>query len=188
MTTRGWPLAPALAIVVALGLSACGDDDDASSGTTVDDGATTTAGDDVATTGTTGAATPEQQAVAAYERAWEAEFEALDPPNPQHPALRQSFTGPAAAAITDIVVTAQMDGHYTVGSMETHPTVVSATAEEVRLRDCTVEDSTSYDSATDEVREQGPYPPRSREVLVVNDGGTWRVSEIETLEEPCTPG
>lgn len=192
MGKPGAPLSLAALTVLVFVVAGCGGDDDGGGG---GESADTTAavGDETTTTkpdtSTTAApAPPEEQAIAAYERAWGAEFEALDPPNPEHPALSESFTGVAAQSVVEIIVAAQDDGHYTVGSMQTNPEAVSVAADKVLLRDCTVEDSTSYDMATDAVIEQGPYPPRSREVEVVNQAGTWRVSLIRTLEEPCTPG
>ncbi|HKA83970.1 MAG TPA: hypothetical protein VKD21_08905 [Acidimicrobiales bacterium] len=191
MGNPGAPLTFAALAVLAFVVAGCGGDDGGGgSGESAD---TTAAAKDEGTTqadtSTTAApATPEEQAIAAYERAWAAEFEALNPPNPEHPALSESFTGVAAQSVVEIIVAAQDDGHYTVGSMQTNPEAVSVTADKVLLRDCTIEDSTSYDMATDAVLEQGPYPPRSREVEVVNQGGTWRVSLIRTLEESCTPG
>jgi hypothetical protein len=185
----GAPLTLVALTALAFVVAGCGGDDDGgeASGTSAaaEDGSTTTS---PAAATTAAPATPEGHAMAAYERAWEAEFEALNPPNPEHPALTESFTGVAAQSIVGIIVAAQDDGHYTVGSMQTNPEAVSVTADKVLLRDCTTEDSISYDMATDAVVEQGPYPPRSREVEVVNQDGTWRVSLIRTLEEPCTPG
>ncbi len=178
--------AGALLVVV----SACGGDGD---DTSADDDAggrrpTSTEGTSVADdTTTTSQDTPEALAIAAYERAWSAMFTASNPPNPMHPSIAESLTGVAAETIVGIVVDQQNAGRYTEGSMATRPEVVSATADEVLLRDCTVETSTTFDAATGAVVEDGPGPPRSREAEVVNQGGTWRVSEIRTLEEPCTP-
>ena len=139
------------------------------------------------TTTTTSPDTPEAEAVAAYERAWQAMFTASNPPNPMHPIISESLTGVAAETIIGIVIEQQNAGQYTEGSMATRPEVVSVTGSEVLLRDCTVETSTTYDAATGAVVEDGPGPPRTREVEVVNQDGTWRVSEIRTLEDPCTP-
>lgn len=105
-----------------------------------------------------------------------------DPPDGAHP-----LTEVAADTIIGIVVEQQNAGQYTVGSMATRPEVVSVTGNEVLLRDCTVETSTTHDAATGAVVEDGPGPPRTREVEVVNQDGTWRVSEIRTLDDPCTP-
>ena len=138
-------------------------------------------------TTTTSPDTPEAQAVAAYERAWEAMFTASNPPNPMHPSIPESLTGVAAQTIVGIVIEQQNAGQYTEGSMATRPEVVSVTGSEMLLRDCTVETSTTHDAATGAVVEDGPGPPRTREVEVVNQDGTWRVSEIRTLDDPCTP-
>ncbi|MGH9228595.1 MAG: hypothetical protein ACRD07_07640 [Acidimicrobiales bacterium] len=190
MAKPGAPLTLAALTALAFVVAGCGGDDDGeaadATATAEAESSTTTEADAEAGT-TTVPPTPEEQAIAAYERAWEAEFEALNPPNPEHPRITESFTGVAAQSIVGVIVEAQQDGHYTVGSMQTNPEPVSVTEEKVLLRDCTVEESTSYDSATDAVLDQGPYPPRSREVEVVNQDGTWRVSVIRTLEESCTP-
>jgi hypothetical protein len=189
----GAPLTLAALTALALVVAGCGGDDDGGSdevsgtpGTAEDESSMTTEPDGGAPT-TTAPLTPEEQAIAAYEKAWEAEFEALNPPNPEHPRIAESFTGVAAESIVGIIVEAQQDGHYTVGSMQTNPEPVSVTEQKVLLRDCTVEDSASYDSATNAVLVKGPYPSRSREVEVVNQNGTWRVSAIRTLEDSCTP-
>jgi hypothetical protein len=175
-----------LLVLVAPLAAACGDDGDGAD--TGDARGTTTESDDAADTTATTAepATSEELAIAAYVRGWEVEFKALDPPNPMHPELGEVFTGAAAQSITDIIVNAQSAGQRSVGSMVTNPTVASSTSEKVLLKDCTVEQSTTYD-ASGAVVDEGPYPPRSREVEVVNQDGTWRVSVIRTLEEPCTP-
>ena len=183
-------LAGALLVV---GIAACGADadadvDDAETETETDGAASSEGAPEVDEAATTAAPSPEEQAIAAYEAGWVAEFEALNPPNPQHPALGEAFTGEAAQSIINIVIETQNAGQYYVGSMETNPQVVSVTGSSVLLKDCTVEDSTTYDAVTDAVVEAGPYPPRTREVEVVNQDGTWRVSVIRTLEEPCTPG
>ncbi len=185
MRTRIRALAGAVAIMLVLGLAACGGDDDEteSSDTTVTEESDAGGGD----TTTTVAPTPDDLAIAAYNRAWEAMFAASNPPNPMHPSISESLTGVAAQSIAGVVIEQQNAGQHTVGSMQTHPEVVSSTADEVLLRDCTVEDSTTYDTATNAVVEEGSGIPRSREAEVVNQEGTWRVSVIRTLEDACTP-
>ena len=181
-------LAAALLVVT----TACGggsaDAEDTSPDDDTETGDVTSAGNESEDgTTTTSPDTPEAQAVAAYERAWQAMFIASNPPDPTHPSISESLTGVAAETIIGIVIEQQNAGQYTEGSMATRPEIVSVTVSEVRLRDCTVETSTTYDAATGAVVEDGPGPPRSREVMVVNQNGTWRVSEIRTLDNPCTP-
>jgi len=191
MKTNARVLAALAGALLVVGIAACGGDDadaDDDAETETEGAASSESAPEVDEAATTAAPSPEEQAIAAYEAGWVAEFEALNPPNPQHPALGEAFTGQAAQSIIDIVLETQNAGQYYVGSMETNPEVVSVTGSSVLLKDCTVEDSTTYDAVTDAVVEAGPYPPRSREVEVVNQDGTWRVSVIRTLEEPCTPG
>jgi hypothetical protein len=175
-----------LLLPIAPLVAACGDDDGDDRADTGDATTTTGSDDDADTTTTAEPATPEELAIAAYVRGWEVEFKALDPPNPMHPELGEVFTGDAAQSIGEIIVNAKNAGQRHVGSMQTNPTVASSTSEKVLLKDCTVEQSTTYD-ASGAVVDQGTYPPRSREIEVVNQDGTWRVSVIRTLEEPCTP-
>lgn len=188
-TTRALALA-AGGLVVLGSLTACGGDDDGGDASAVEDLDTTTTeagGDADSTTTTTQSDSPEAQAIAAYEAAWAAMFTASDPPNPMHPDLSATLTGAARDSIVAVVVEQQNAGQRTAGSMETHPEPVSVTGSEVRLRDCTVEQSTTYDVASGAVVEGPSGTPRAREVEVVNQDGTWRVSVITTLEEPCTP-
>jgi hypothetical protein len=183
-------LALVAAGLAALGsVAACGGDDDGGDASAVEDLDTTTTedGGGESTTSTTQSDSPEAQAIAAYEAAWAAMFTASDPPNPMHPDLSATLTGVARDSIVAVVVEQQNAGQRTAGSMETHPEAVSVTGSEVRLRDCTVEQSTTYDIASGAVVEGPSGTPRAREVEVVNQDGTWRVSVITTLEDPCTP-
>jgi hypothetical protein len=185
MRTYARALTAAGAVLLVLGLAACGGDGgggDADASTDADEPTTTSAAEET----TTAEPTPDEQAVAAYEAAWDAMFTASNPPNPQHSVIGESLTGSAAQWVVGVVIEQQNNEQYTVGSMQTHPEVVSSTPTEVRIRDCTVEDSTTY-SADGSVAEAGPSPPRSRVVTVVNQDGVWRVSEIQTLEDSCTP-
>jgi hypothetical protein len=185
-------LATLMSLSLLLGVGCGGDDDDAEpvrdlDTTTTGDASDTTA-DDTADT-TVPPDTPEAAAIAAYEQGWASLFEAAaNPPNPMHPALRESFTERAADTMVGIVVGLQDAGHYAVGEMETHPVVVNATDQVVTLRDCTIERSITYEVGTDAIVEDEPNPPGlPRLVEVTNQDGTWRVSLIDTPEGTCTP-
>jgi hypothetical protein len=187
-------LAAAVAAALVAGLGACGGGDDETASDDEIEAAsddlepgdeTTTTGDDEPSTA--GPATPEEQAIVAYNQAFEAFFAALNPPDPRSPALAQTFGGDALVEVTSAVRQAQSEAVYVVGSMETHPRVESASSTEVVLVDCAVETNTTYDAATAQVKDEGSYASHRRST-VVNHDGRWTVDEFEQLEEPCDPG
>jgi len=169
--------------VVLLGMAGCGGGDDDSSAPTTE--AETGASDGDATT-TTAALTPEEQAMAAYRTAYDTYFKALNPPNPQSPDLPTVFSGEALSTIIDTVFRAKNEGVYVVGSLETHPAVVSSTVDEVILTDCQVETNQTFDAATNQPKDSGTYTYNSR-ITVRNADGAWKVAAFEQVEEPCTP-
>jgi outer membrane protein assembly factor BamA len=70
--------------------------------------------------------------------------------------------------------------------MTTHPRVVSATATEVILEDCTVENSMEYDAANKPVDPANGVRTSFR-VTVDNVGGTWKVAHFDRRSAPCDP-
>ena len=153
------PARAAAAVVVATlaaALAACGGGNGGPAATrppietTTAPGATTTAagagGHGGKATTTTTPRTPGQLAVAAYQASWDATFRALNPPRVL-PELSQLMTGDALSETTGEVTVMARKGHHVQGSMTTHPRVVSATATEVILDDCAVENSMEYDAA-----------------------------------------
>jgi hypothetical protein len=128
---------------------------------------------------------PAHLAIAAYDESWDVTFRALNPAQ-ETPELGQVLTGAALgdrlAGITDRAIV----GHRVEGSVETHPHVVSANASEVVLDDCAVENSVEYDAHGQVVVPTDNLVSHYR-VTVVNEGGTWKVSEIESREDACTP-
>jgi hypothetical protein len=184
----GAPLTLVALTALAFVVAGCGDDDRGEAG-----GTSATAEDDSTTTveaasDTTAPPTPEDEAIRAYGAAYDAFFEALNPPNPQSRELAEAFSGEARTAMIEAVFDAQRQGVYVVGSVETHPRIESSTASEVILVDCAVETNTTYDATTRAVKDQGSYPTNRRTTVVNVEGGTWTVDSFVLLEEPCTPG
>src|SRR5262245_11404840 len=176
--------APAsLAALVAVGacvLAACGG---GSGNATTDLGH----GDgDQRPTGDETAASPADLAMDAYQESWDATFRALDPPA-ETPELAELLTGEALLELQANIDRWATEGHRIEGSVRTHPTVVSATAGKVVLDDCAVENSAEYDAAGQVVDPPGDVSYNFR-VTVVNEDGTWKVSQFERREDPCTAG
>jgi hypothetical protein len=181
MRTCARALALGAALSLSFALAACGggDDDDDALDTT-----TTTSAPDESTT--TAEPTPEEQAIQAYQAAYDAYFAALNPPNPQSTDLMRLFSGDALTSMVNTIFQARNQGVYVVGSFEMHPEVVSSAPTEVQLADCVVETNTTYDATTGAQRDSGQYV-HNRRATVVNIQGVWSVSAFEQLEEPCTP-
>lgn len=190
--TRAPTLAGA-ALVVALlvALAACGGDSSdrtgGDGGTSGGKGATTTAGPTTtAKTATTAAPQgPREQAVAAYNASWVASFKALDPPKVT-PEIGRLMTGDALDERVTSIATRARTGNRLRGSMQTHPRVVSASASEVVIDDCTVENSTEYDR-NGAVVESTKGAVTNFRVTVVREGSAWKVSHFDRREAPCTP-
>lgn len=127
----------------------------------------------------------ERQAMEAYQQSWDATFEALDPPR-ELPKLENLLTGEALAETLDIIASRAERGTRVEGSLETHPTVVSSSSDEVVLDDCGVENSTEYNS-DGEVVDMADDAAYSYRVRVVNDGSSWKAAEINRRQELCEP-
>jgi hypothetical protein len=191
--TRAFTLAGA-ALVVALlvALAACGGDSSdrtggdgatgAGKGTTATAGPTTTA---KATATTAAPQGPREQAVAAYNASWVASFKALDPPKVT-PEIGKLMTGDALDERVTSIATRARTGNRLRGSMQTHPEVVSASASQVVIDDCTVENSTEYDR-NGAVVESTRGAVTNFRVTVVREGSAWKVSHFDRREAPCTP-
>ncbi len=187
--------AAAITMSVALAGAACGgggdgDRTDATRPpivTTTAPGVTTTGpARGAATTSTTVPHTPGQLAVAAYNASWDATFRALDPPR-QLPELATLMTGDALSETSTQIAEQARERHYTQGSMQTHPKVVSATATEVIIDDCTVENSVEYD-ATGKAVDPAENVRTSFRVTVDKVDGTWKVAHFDRRDVPCDPG
>ena len=189
MGKPGAPVALAALTALAFMVAGCGGGDD--SGGSDEATGTMAATDETTTTEASSSATArtsEDEAVRAYGAAYDAFFDALNPPNPQSPELSEAFSGEARTAMIDAVFEAQRQGVYVVGSVESHLRVESSTASEVILVDCAIEANTTYDAATRAIKDQGSYPTHRRTTVINLGGGAWTVDSFEQLEEPCTPG
>jgi hypothetical protein len=140
--------------------------------------------DDASTDGTA-PDSPEALAIAAYQESWDESFRALNPPQ-ETPALSELMTGEALGERLASITSRKIEGHRVEGSMTTHPHVVRATSQEVVLDDCAVENSVEYD-ADGAVVDPAESVANNYQVTIVNEDGTWKVSDFERRDEPCTP-
>jgi hypothetical protein len=181
----------ALAVVALVAVAACGGDGGGSGQAGGKDGTTTTTAAKATTTAPAGPTTtaapegPREQALAAYNASWVATFTALDPPRVT-PDIGKFLTGDARDERVTTIATRQRTGNRITGSVQTHPRVVSATAGQVVLDDCTVENSTEFDR-NGAVVDTTKGAITNFRVTVVREGSAWKVSHFDRREAPCTP-
>ncbi|MGH9185357.1 MAG: hypothetical protein ACRD0U_06035 [Acidimicrobiales bacterium] len=181
---------------VALLFAACGGDDDDGAGTTTTtterETTTTTERETTTTSSTTPTtappATPEQQAIAVYDRYWTVLFAAGAIPDPDYPALAEVATGGHLARAQDTIERFVNEGLRGEGRVVTSNALVeSATDQEIILRDCLVMENSKLRADTGEVIESGTATFSYR-ITVVPDAGVWKVEEIFNEEASCVPG
>ena len=184
--------AVALVVLAFVALAGCGGDGaDKDGGGGGRYGGKSTTSAKPATTGAGGTTTtaaprgPRAEAVAAYNASWVASFKALDPPKVT-PEIGRLMTGDALDERVTSIATRQRTGNRLTGSVQTHPQVVSASATQVVIDDCTVEDSTEYDR-NGAVVDTTKGAITNFRVTVVREGGAWKVSHFDRREAPCTP-
>jgi hypothetical protein len=151
--------------------------------TTTEDDPTTTA--KPTTTTTAAPQGPRAEAVAAYKASWAASFRALDPPKVT-PDISRLMTGDALDERVTSIATRERSGSRLQGSVQTHPQVVSASARQVIIDDCAVENSTEYDRSG-AVIDKTENSVTNFRVTVVREGNAWKVSHFDRREAPCTP-
>jgi hypothetical protein len=183
-------LVTAGALLLALGLTACGGDDgeaaadDDEETSTGADEATTTTGDEGGAP-TTEPQTPGELAIAAYVASWEATARSLGPAQ-EVPELAQTTTGEALTEKRSLIAATARNGHRFEGGVEPHPEVLSESETEVLLSDCAVENSVEYDDGG-AVVDTAENAVTSWRVTVVNERGRWKVSDFEQQEGQCNP-
>lgn len=111
---------------------------------------------------------------------------ALRAPNPTDPGLADFFSGPALQENVDILLVAQQSAEYYESTLDSDPTVVDSDDTEVVLSDCVTETATTFDAASGQPKGSGSNV-RNWQIRLVHSDAGWRVEQITTLEEPCSP-
>jgi hypothetical protein len=109
----------------------------------------------------------------------------LDPPR-QLPEVAELHTGEALSETVNVIASRERQGHRVQGAMVTHPVVVTASATEVVLDDCAIENSVEYDAAG-AVVDTAQDSPFNYRVTVVNEDGSWKVANFDRRDEVCEP-
>lgn len=166
---------------LALVLGACGGDDGGG-----EDGDAATDESSGADESTTTTLSPEDEVIAAYDRAQEAVEAAFDPPNPEHPDLLASYAGPLLERQQARLAEYQVDGVSDVlVSKESDPQVVEIGDTTAVVEDCMTEVLQYTDTETREPQGE----PRTYTALTESDleliDGTWKIVDGRTIEEAC---
>lgn len=172
MTLRRYLLVTALVLVAACG----GDGGDDSSSTT-----TTSAPEASSTT----APDAEAEVLDAYRSFWDAYLAAGDPMDPAHPDLERYATGASLERVRESFARHFANGEVIRGTVELSPEVERSSADSATVRDCYLDRTHLFDSATGE--QVDPPGEVTFQVVaeLVRDGGAWKVATLDQVGEGC---
>ncbi len=124
------------------------------------------------------------EVLAAYRANWDAFNVAGDPPNPQHPALANTKTAKALAAVQQNLGGWRERGLAYRGSSELNPRVTNVTPLRAEVEDCVLDQGSLVEVASGRVID-APSGVRKqwKGVLVAVDGG-WKTEDL-TVGGPC---
>ena len=172
--------------------SACsGDDDDGAIPTTSTTRRTTSTLSNAVTTNTSTTSTPaadtvEQEIADRYAAYWQARFEAnQNPPNPDHPGLREYATGEQLDNVVE-ETRRNLDEGRALRKPENSVArssvrVVKVTGDEATLQECVVDDGVVYRFRTGEVVND-TVATHSVEASMRRVDGVWRVATTRLLQ------
>lgn len=162
-------------LVGALLVACSGDDDDASP---------TTSTDSVESTSTTDSPS-DADVLAAYRGFWDAYLEAGDPMDPAHPALERYASGASLARVRESFAEHFSNGEVIRGSVELSPEVEQLDGETATVRDCYLDRTHLFDTATGE--QVDPPGDATFEVVatLVLEDGAWKVSTLDKVADGC---
>ncbi|MBI2169541.1 MAG: hypothetical protein HYU28_08590 [Actinobacteria bacterium] len=172
MTRSVWALA-----LCALVFGACGDssaEDSASSSSSV------------ATTTTFDRAAEEQAVIDAYLAGLDAFYAAANPPNPDHPDLAKTATGPLLAGVQKNLTELRDQG---IGirkgeATQNNPVVKRLQGRAALVEDCGVDGDVKFELSTDDVVDDSVISGLSLVKMIKRDG-RWIANEITFEERPC---
>ena len=170
------------AVAVALLAAGCGGSDEPPAAATVT--STTVAKE---TTSTTADGEQAEEAVlSAYLAATEAYDDASDPPDPEHPALVATQTGPAleqaVRQLSAYKATGRAGRDRPESISERRPEVVSVGDAEAVIRDCTIDDGIVVNTQTGEVVNDLVQTFLFEGHMVIEDG-RWKLSSLLIEDE-----
>lgn len=131
-------------------------------------------------------AAEEQAVIDAYLRQLDAFYAAANPPNPDHPALAETSTGPLLEGVRSNLADLAARGVATRKGEQTtnNPLVVRLTGNVAVIEDCGVDADVQYDLETGAVVDDSVLTGKSVAKLV-KVGETWLTAEITFTEQPC---
>ena len=142
------------------------------------------------TTPSTTASTPSAQALTAYRAMWNEVAEASNTSDYQAAYLNDHLSGKALLTITNNLAAENKQGIVAHGAPALHPVVTSATATSAAISDC-LDDRAWLQvyASTGKPVDDIPGGFRSTTSTVVDIGGTWKVTQLDTgAEGTCKLG
>lgn len=134
---------------------------------------------------TTTAAPDEQDVLSAYQGFWDAYLAAADPMDPAHPDLARFATGASLERIRSSFTEHFKRGEVIRGSVDLAPVIEDIKNSSADLRDCYLDQTHVFDSATGE--QVDPPGDATFEVVVtlqLVDGG-WKVASLDKVADGC---
>lgn len=122
----------------------------------------------------------------AYRAFWDAYFAAADPMDPESPALAEHATGGELVTLQKAFLARRAGGEVIRGSLDLAPRVVSILGDKAALKDCYLDNSGVYDSATGARKDKASGVRHLADVTLVREAGVWKVSDITKVSDGCT--
>jgi len=137
---------------------------------------------------TTTTLSPEDEVLAAYERASDALGSAYDPPDPSNPDLLATYSGEALDRIQAVLTQLQGQGVSYVGTFDLHPTVVSVAGDTAVVEDCYIDHTQQVNTETREPIGEPGETVFHVEAHFERVDDEWMLVQKQELGEQCTPG
>jgi hypothetical protein len=134
---------------------------------------------------TTTAAPAEDDVLSAYRGFWDAYLAAADPMDPGHPDLARFATGASLDRVRSSFTEHFERGEVIRGSVDLAPAVEQVTDSTANLRDCYLDQTHVFDSATG--KQVDPPGEATFEIVVtlqLVDGG-WKVATLDKVADGC---
>jgi hypothetical protein len=105
--------------------------------------------------------------------------------DPTHPDLERFATGASLERVRESFAEHFARGEVIRGTVELSPDIEDLTAESASLRDCYLDRTHLFDSATGEQIDEPGEATFEVVVTLVVDDGTWKVATLDKVADGC---